>query len=266
MLIIGCSNSRELAKNISKILNCEYSELKVNKFPDGELYVKFNAELKNKEIILIQTLHPSNDALLELIFACHTAKELGCRNIKLVIPYLAYIRQDKRFNPGEAVSSRIVGSLLSCVDEIITIDPHLHRFNSLNEVFNTKTKKLTANEIIKKFISKNFKNPVIIGPDLESYQWAKKIALEINAEASILKKERFSSTKVKVSAVNGIEIKNKKKIKKRSINVIGIHGIFADKKVYEEIKKSTKSIITTNTIPNKNAKIDISQLIADSIK
>src|SRR3989344_1031605 len=288
MLIIGCSNSRELAKNISKILNCEYSELKVNKFPDGELYVKFNAELKNKEIILIQTLHPSNDALLELIFACHTAKELGCRNIKLVIPYLAYIRQDKRFNPGEAVSSRIVGSLLSCVDEIITIDPHLHRFNSLNEVFNTKTKKLTANEIIKKFISKNFKNPVIIGPALESYQWAKKIALEINAEASILKKERFSSTKVKVSAVNGIEIKNKeviiiddiistgntileaikniKKLKPRSINVIGIHGIFADKKVYEEIKKSTKSIITTNTIPNKNAKIDISQLIADSIK
>ena len=119
-------------------------ELTVKNFPDGELYIKFETELKDKEVTLIQTLHPSNEALLELILAYKTAKELGSKKVKIVIPYLAYIRQDKRFNPGEAVSSKIVGSLLSDCDEIITIDPHLHRFNSLNEVFQTKTKKLSA--------------------------------------------------------------------------------------------------------------------------
>lgn len=287
MLIIGCSNSRELAKKISKNLKCEYSELIVNKFPDGELYIKFNTELENKEVVLVQTLNPSNEALLELILAMHTAKELKCKKLILVIPYLAYIRQDKRFKPGEAVSGKIIGKLLDKADEIISIDPHLHRFKSLNEVFNTKTKKLTANELIFNFINRNYKNPVILGPDAESYQWAKEIADKINAEAVILEKKRFGSNKVKVSLSTNIDLKNKdvviiddiissghtileavkliKNHKPKSINVIAIHGIFAGEKVLAEIKKNVKSIITTNTINNKYSKIDVSNLISNSL-
>ena len=121
MLIIGCSNSRKLAKKVAKNIKAEYSALTVKKFPDGELYIKFEADLKNKEVILVQTLYPANESLLEIILAGHTAKELGAKKIKLVIPYLAYIRQDKRFNPGEAVSSKIIGKLLNFFDEIITI-------------------------------------------------------------------------------------------------------------------------------------------------
>ncbi len=287
MLIIGCSNSRELAKKISKNLKCEYSELIVNKFPDGELYIKFNTELENKEVVLVQTLNPSNEALLELILAMHTAKELKCKKLILVIPYLAYIRQDKRFKPGEAVSGKIIGKLLDKADEIISIDPHLHRFKSLSEVFNTKTKKLTANELIFNFINRNYKNPVILGPDAESYQWAKEIADKINAEAVILEKKRFGSNKVKVSLSTNIDLKNKdvviiddiissghtileavkliKNHKPKSINVIAIHGIFAGEKVLAEIKKNVKSIITTNTINNKYSKIDVSNLISNSL-
>ena len=283
-VIIGCSNSRELGKKISKILKCEYSDLEIKKFPDCELYVKFNVDLKNKDVILVQTLHPANEQLLELILASYTAKDLGCKSLKLVIPYLAYIRQDKRFNPGEAISSKIILPLFNIADEIITIDPHLHRFNSLNEVFNTKTKKLTSNELIKNFIRK-FKCPIIIGPDEESYQWARKIADELNCEALILKKQRFSSTKVKISLENNFKIKNKdiiiiddiistghtileavkiiKKYNPKSINIIAVHGIFADEKVYKELKKYP--ITTTNTINNRHAKIDISKLIADSL-
>jgi len=288
MLIIGCSNSRDLAKNISKNLKCDYSDLSVKKFPDGELYLKFETELKNQDVVLVQSLHPSDEALLELIFAIHTAKDLGAKKVRVVIPYLAYIRQDKRFNPGECVSSKIVGSLLNVADEIITIDPHLHRFKSLNEVFKTKAVKLSANDLIQDYISKNFKDPVIIGPDAESYQWAQSIAKKIKASTAILQKDRINSYEVHVKLNSEINVRNKeliiiddiistgktileaikviKKMKPKSITVISIHGIFADPSTLDFIREYSNSIITTNTIKNPYSKIDVSKLISDSLK
>ncbi len=288
MLIIGCSNSKKLAKSISSILKVKYSELTVKHFPDKELYIKFEAEVKNEEVVLVQTLKPANEAILEIILACNTAKELGAKKVTLVVPYLAYIRQDKRFNTGEVVSSKIIGKLLSCFDKIITIDPHLHRFKSLNEMFNTKTEKLTANELIKEYIKKSYKNPVIIGPDEESYQWAKEVADAVGANAAILKKQRFSATKVKEVLESPIDVKNKdvviiddilstgktileaikhiKNHKPKSINVIAVHGVFADEVTHKKIKASTNSLITTNTIENPHAKIDVSLLITKALK
>jgi len=288
MIIIGCSNSKDLAKRISSGLDWEYSSLNVKRFPDGELYVKFDVNLKNKNVVLVQTLHPPNEALLELILASHTAKDLGCKKLTLVIPYLAYIRQDKRFNAGESVSSKIVGRLLSVADEVITIDPHLHRFKSLSEVFKTKTIKLSANDLIQDYISKRFASPVIIGPDAESYQWARSIANKINASAAILEKERLSSSKVVEKLNSEVSVEDKdvliiddiistghtileviriiRKMKPKSINIVGIHGIFTDRSVLDFIKEYSDSIATTNTINNSFAKIDVSGLICDSLK
>src|SRR3989338_10582857 len=111
MLIIGCSNSRQLAKKIAKNLNSSYSDLTVKHFPDGELYIRFETDVKNKEIVLVQTLYPQNEAILEILLAGYTAKDLGAKKIILVAPYLAYMRQDKRFHAGEAVSNRIIAKL-----------------------------------------------------------------------------------------------------------------------------------------------------------
>ncbi|MBI2148612.1 ribose-phosphate diphosphokinase [Candidatus Woesearchaeota archaeon] len=288
MIIIGCSKSKKLAKTIAKSLHSPYSELTVRNFPDGELYIKFEVEIKDKDIVLVQTFNPANEAIIEVILAGYTAKELGAKKITLVIPYLAYIRQDKRFNPGEAVSSKIIGNLLSIFDKVITIDPHLHRFKSLKEVFHTQTTKLTSNKLIENFISKNFKKPIIIGPDEESYQWAKEIAIAVKTDAAILKKKRLSPRNVKITVKSPVEIKGKdviiiddiistgktiletikilKNQKPKNIYIIGIHGIFADKNTYNKIKKLTKSIITTNTIENIHSKIDVSALISNTLR
>jgi ribose-phosphate pyrophosphokinase len=288
MIIVGGSNSQDLAKRVAKETKSEYSNLTIKNFPDGEDYLKFEINLKNKELVFIQTLFPkANDAIIETVLAIDAAKELGAKKITLVVPYLAYIRQDKRFNEGEIVSSHTIGRLLSSADKVITIDPHLHRYKSLNEIFKTHTQKLSANDLIKDYIKKNFKNCVILGPDEESYQWAKEIADEINADIAIAKKTRYSSTHVKVEIKSDVPIKNKdiiiiddiistgktiletikiiKKDKPKSIRVIAIHGIFADPKTYQEIKKNTKEIITTNTIKNTHSKIDVSKIIADSL-
>jgi ribose-phosphate pyrophosphokinase len=113
MIIVGCSRSKDLAKKISEKLKVEYSELIVKKFPDKELYIRINAEVKNKDVVFIQSLYHPNEAILEAIFAAETAKDLGAKSVVLVAPYLAYMRQDKRFNPGEAISSKILGKLFN---------------------------------------------------------------------------------------------------------------------------------------------------------
>ena len=84
---------------------------------------------------MLRGLHQPNDKLVELLIAVPAARARGARQILLVCPYLAYMRQDMAFHPGEAVSQRHVGALLaSQVDGLITVDPHLHRIASLDEV------------------------------------------------------------------------------------------------------------------------------------
>jgi ribose-phosphate pyrophosphokinase len=155
----------------------------------------------------------------------------------------------------------------------------------MSEVFNIKAKHLTSNSLLAKYISKNIKNPVIIGPDAESYQWARNIAQSINVDAAILKKIRYSSRKVKVKLSKKIELKNKnlviiddiistghtiletikdmKKLKPKNIYCICIHGVFVEGAL-EKIRKHAK-VISCNTIPNKVSKIDVSSLIAEEL-
>jgi len=287
-MIIGLTNSKQIAKNIAKKAKQPYQELETKFFPDGEIKVRFKKPIKNKSIYLIQSMQPNpNQAMLEAIFAIYTAKDLKAKKITLIAPYLAYMRQDKRFNKGEAISQRIMAKLLNIADQLITIDPHLHRISSLKQIFKTKTKTLTANKELAKYIEKNFKNEVIIGPDSESFQWAKVIANEIKAPAAILRKQRFTSRRVKIKFHEKIQIKGKnivivddiistghtmieaaklaKKEKAKNIYAICVHGLYVENAL-KKMKPYFKSIISTNTIQNKTSKIDISNLIVNNLK
>lgn len=287
-MIIGLSNSKQLAKNIAKKTKQPYQELETTFFPDGEIKVRFKKSINNKSVFLIQSMQPApNQAMLEAIFAIYTAKDLKAKKVTLIAPYLAYMRQDKRFNKGEAISQRIMAKLLNIADQIITIDPHLHRISSLNQIFTTATKTLTANKELAKYIEKHFKNEVIIGPDSESFQWAKIIANEIKKPAAILRKQRFTSRRVKIKFHEKINIKNKNivivddiistghtmveaaKLAKsqgaKDIYAVCVHGLYVEDAL-KKMKPYFKQIISTNTIQSKTSKIDISKLIADSIK
>ena len=156
----------------------------------------------------------------------------------------------------------------------------------MSEVFSIKAKHLTSNKLLADYIKSNIGNPVIIGPDEESYQWARRIAEYIKVDAAILKKTRYSARKVKVTLNKKIELKNKnlviiddiistghtiletvkdmKKLKPKNIYCICIHGVFAESAL-EKIKKHAK-VISTNTIPNSVSKIDVSGLIADELE
>ena len=215
MIITSLGNSKEIAKKLAKKLKCKYSETTVSCFPDGDLYLKFNTNLKKKKLVIVQSFQPHSDmSLFDIVFAANTAKDLGAKKVILVAPYLAYMRQDKRFNPGECISSRVMAKLLNnSIDKLITIDPHIHRYKSLKDIFTIPAKYITANPLIAEYIKKKFKNEIIIGPDWESYQWAESIAKHVHVQATVLKKTRFSSRHVEVKMVKPVPIKGKNVIR-----------------------------------------------------
>ena len=287
-MIVSCSHGRHLGHLIAKKLNKKHSVLLVDKFPDDEIRIRFSNNLKNKTVILIQSFYKNiNDCIIEVIFAAKTANELGAKKVILAAPYFPYLRQDKRFHKGESVSQRIVANLMDkYFDAICIMDPHLHRKNKLEYIFKAKTKKLTANNLIADYVKKHIKNPVIIGPDEESYKWAKSVADILGAQSIILNKKRYSSFHVKVKLNKKIDLRDKnaviiddivstgntiletakilKKLGANKIYCICVHGIFI-KDALSKLKKQKIKIISTNTIPNKAAKIDVSGVIGESL-
>ncbi|MBU0470248.1 MAG: ribose-phosphate diphosphokinase [Nanoarchaeota archaeon] len=289
MIIISCGNSVDIAKKLAKQLKVKYSPLTVSAFPDGDIYLKFNTELKGKKVVIVQSFQPHSDmSLFDIVFAAETAKDLGAKKVILAAPYLAYMRQDKRFNPGEAISSRIMAKLLNgCIDKIITIDPHIHRYKSLKDIFTISTKKMTANLVMADYIKKRIKSGVIIGPDWESYQWAEEIANKIKFECTVFKKTRFSSRHVEEEMIKPVELKGKnvvivddiistghtmieaakkaRKMKAKSVMAIGVHGLFVENGL-KKMESYFDSIVTTNCIEHKTNKIDISPLLLEELK
>lgn len=284
-IVIGFPDSKSLAKKIAKQIKAKYSELEIKKFPDNETYIRFKINVKGKDVVFVQSLNNPNEKIMNLIFANETAKDLGAKRIILVAPYLAYMRQDKRFKPGECISSNILGKLLK-FDKIITIDPHLHRHKNLKKVFSHAVS-LSSNKLIADYIKKNLKSSLIIGPDSESYQWAEEIAKYVKSHAIILKKVRFTSKKVKIKVKNNLSLKNKdvvivddiistghtmieaakqaKKLKAKNVYCIAVHGLNIENAFIKLKKLGVKKIVTTNTIASKNGLIDITQLIAKEL-
>ena len=289
MLIISCSHGKHLGYLIAKKLNKKHSALIADKFPDGELRVMFDVNLKNKILVLVQSFYKNiSDCIIEVILAAETAKELGAKKIVLMAPYFPYMRQDKRFHKNESVSQKIIAGLIEkYFNAVYMMDPHLHRKNKLEYIFKIRAKKLTANNLIAEYAKKNISNPVIIGPDEESYKWARHVAKMIGAESRILTKKRFSSYHVEVKLNKKISLKNRnvvivddiistghtiieaakllKNLGAENIYCICVHGIFARSSL-KKFRKEKIKVVSTYTIPNPAARIDVSGMVANFLK
>lgn len=290
MLVTTCGNSIQLAKALAKRLRARFFPLSITAFPDGDMHLRYPMDVKKQTVVLVQSFQPHPDqSLLQVLFAAETAKDLGAKKVILVAPYLAYLRQDKRFQPGEGISSKIMAKLLSAaVDKIITIDPHLHRYRSLDELFTIPGKRLTADPLLAAYIHRQYPDAVLVGPDWESSQWAAAIARTLGMASTTLQKTRLSPTKVKVAFVDHLVVRGKtvvlvddilstgktiaaaareaRKRGARRVVAIAVHGVFVPG-AWETVKKAGVSqIITTNTIVHPTNGIDVAPLLAEALR
>lgn len=288
-VVFGLFDGEYFAKSICEYLNLTLGEIQFHQYPDEEIAVLIKTSVENKSVIFITSTNKPNDKMAKLFFSAETARELGAIKIGLVTPYLAYMRQDKQFSPGEGVTSKYFAKMISThFDWCLTVDPHLHRWKSLSDVFSIPTILLHATNDVAAWIKTNIPKPVLIGPDLESEQWVAEIAKASDSPYLIVEKQRFGDASVKSTipkigayqdhtavlvddiistAMTMIEtVLHLKSLGMKKIYCIGVHAVFA-KNAYENLLATQVSdIITCNTISHATNKIDLSNSIADALK
>lgn len=199
-LLLGFTDYAPQARALAAALDVSYAEVDIHRFPDGENRIRLPDRLP-EQVILCRSLNDPNAKLVELLLTAATARELGARRLTLVAPYLCYMRQDKAFHPGEAVSQRVVGHWLARhFDALISVDPHLHRVHRLSEAVPVETAlSVSAAALLGRYAAQRFDNPLLLGPDEESAQWVESAAEAGGLDCAVAHKQRRSDHSVQVT-------------------------------------------------------------------
>jgi ribose-phosphate pyrophosphokinase len=288
-LIFALHGNEKWVGSFAEAMGAKIETWTQHRFPDGEFYLRIESAVRENSTILFSSLKDPDEKIIPLIFLSSTLRDLGAKKIILVAPYLAYLRQDARFQEGEGITSRYFAKIISeCFDGMLTVDPHLHRYASLNEIYSIPTKVVRAAPKISEWIRTNISRPVIIGPDLESEQWVSEVAKGAGAPSVVLEKTRkgdrdvevhfppldawqghtpvivddiISSAKTMIATVDHLT-----KMGLASPVCIGVHAIFAGNSYKELLAAGAGEIVTCNTIAHPSNQIDLSRILDAAVK
>jgi ribose-phosphate pyrophosphokinase len=286
-LVLAAGEFREPAERLAAAAGLEYAEIHVHRFPDGESLVRLPESLP-QEVILYCSFTDPNRQLIELELMAATAAELGATRLILVAPYLCYMRQDKAFHPGEAVSQRIIGELLARhIDTLITVDPHLHRTHHLEHAVPVRRAiVISAAPLMTTWLDGRPGDPLIVGPDEESAQWVSGIAKPGSYDFCIGHKERFGDRQVRVRftdcAFKGRDIVLVDDVVSTgqtiaeaaqqlveggaaSIDLLTSHALFVDGTEALLQVAGVGDIISTDSIPHPSNQLHLDRLLADAL-
>lgn len=285
-LIIGGSASQKLAALIAKELGETLCPLETRKFPDGERYIRIGGNVEPDAVVVQSTGYPQDQNLIELFLILKTLKNLGAENLKVVIPYFGYGRQEKRFKSGEAISAQVVAELLekSGASEILSINLHE---DGLRDLFNIPVHNISAMPLIAEYIMENYNEPVIIAPDKGAQVSALEIADIMGCESDYLEKTRLSPEKVETKTKNldvhdrqvviiddiistGGTIVNAYNILHESgaskIAVSCAHPVLVEDALLRMYAAGVDEVFATDTLQSDVSTISVAPLIADFIR
>ena len=288
-LVLPLPGNGDLAGRLARRLSAEVGALTVRRFPDGESYVRLHSDVGGRSVVLVCTLDRPDDKLVPLYFLAATARELGAARVGLVAPYLAYMRQDTRFQPGEGVTSAQFARLLSStVDWLVTVDPHLHRVASLADIYRVPAVTVAAAPAIAAWLRAHVAEPLVIGPDSESEQWVRAVADAAGAPHVVLAKVRRGDRDVEVSvpevdrwrgrtpvlvddiiSTAGTMIETVGRIRRAGLAdpiCIGVHAVFASDAYSELLAAGAARIVTCDTVLHASNAIPLDEPIAAQVR
>ena len=198
-VLLCFDEDRAAAQRIAQAAGLSVSRIDRHRFPDGELKLRLPPQLPER-VVVLRTLDQPDEKLIELLLVARTARQLGAKHLTLVAPYLAYMRQDMAFQPGEVVSQLIIGRFLADLfDSVITVDPHLHRISKLEEAVPASSAiVLSGAPLLSDLIASKRQQPLLIGPDEESGQWLAQAAQRHGFEYGVCHKTRHGDRNVEI--------------------------------------------------------------------
>jgi ribose-phosphate pyrophosphokinase len=199
-LFFPLPGNESLAAELARLTGGAAGDMEVRRFPDGETYVRVHSPVAGRHAIVVCTLARPDEKFLPLIFAARALRDLGAASVQLVAPYLPYLRQDRIFQPGEALTSRyFADSVSGAFDGLVTVDPHLHRYRRLGEVYGIETSVVHAAPLLAAWISGHVERPLVVGPDAESEQWVGEIAKLARAPFTVFGKARHGDRDIRLT-------------------------------------------------------------------
>lgn len=286
--VIGGPNSDELARKLAKKLHAKFLKADLKVFPDGESKITIKGKMTGIVIVVQSTSPPVDSNLIQCLSIISRAKKYSDQ-VYAVVPYMGYAKQDKEFLPGEVVTMKVVASLFKAVGATRLVVVDMHSLVGLN-YFKIPKKNLSAVKVLANYF-KNIKlvRPLIVSPDLFWKDKAKEFSNYLGTNSIALNKQRDRKTGRLVikstlpenikgrdvvllddmvssggSIIKAIKFLQRKNLGK--IYVACTHAILsgnAEKKLKDA---GVYKIISSNTVTSKTNKVDVSEIIAYSIK
>lgn len=276
------------AARLAGLTNIPLGSIEWRRFPDGETYVRVHSDCAGRHVVLVGSLNDPDARALQVAFLADTAREFGAARVGLIAPYLGYLRQDARFQTGEALTSRTFAAMLaSYVDWIITIDPHLHRYRSLSEIYRIPTRVLHAGTAIAEWVGTHVERPLIVGPDEESEQWVRAAAQLVGSPWISLRKTRRGDRAVEISvpdvgayldrtpvllddiiASARTMVTTVQRLRAAGLGppyCVGVHALLDDAALRDLREAGAAAVVTTTSVPHATNAIDIAPLVASAL-
>ena len=283
MIVVGGSSSRDLAKELSRLLGCRFVQATTTRFPDTECYTRIDSEQLDDDVVIVQNTYPDSN-LIEMFLLQDAVKKMGAKTITLVIPYFGYARQDRVFKPGEPESAKVMAKHLGMVcDRVITID--IHKETVLDHFDCPHRDLKAASAIADQFRNKGI--DLVLSPDLGAKDRAQSVGEGMGVPYDHLEKVRLSGSDVKISpakmdckgknilivddmiSTGGTIVAAKQALKEagaKSVSVACTHGIFVNNALERLTGNSLDAVLCCNTLENKVSHISVAGIIADALR
>jgi ribose-phosphate pyrophosphokinase len=274
------------AQALGRELGARVEAVSLRRFPDRESLVR--VRLQNAApAVLVRSLDDPNTKLVEILLAADALRRAGATRVTLVAPYLAYMRQDRVFEPGEPISQRVVGALLgSAFDRVITVEAHLHRVATLGEVVPGEAESLSAAPALAGWLREHGRGALLVGPDEESAPWLERLVELGCGQYRVGKKKRRGDADVvlelprlprgtrhavlvdDIASTGATLLAATRALQQAGVEVVDalvVHALFA-KGVYDALRSAgIARIVSTDTIPHPSNQIGVASLLARAL-
>lgn len=277
-----------LAQRLAQALGWPLHAVQRHGFPDGETRLRLPPQLPPR-VAVLRGLQQPNAKLTELLLAAAGARELGATRLTLVSPYLAYMRQDMAFTPGEVVSQRHIGRLLAgAFDAVITLDPHLHRVATLDEVLpGRRGVALSAAPLLGAWAAQQLHQPLLVAPDAEAEQWVAAAARSQGLDYLVSHKQRHGDHDVlvrvpeadvrgravvvldDVASTGRTLVDAARTLLARgaaSVDVAVTHGLFVGDAVQRLHEAGVRHVWSSDSVPHASNCVSVSPLLAQALR
>ena len=286
-VVLGFPEYEGAARRLADEAGMPFACVEIRQFPDGESLVRLPGELP-ENVIFCRSLNQPNSKLVELELAAAAARELGASHLTLVAPYLCYMRQDRAFNEGEAVSQRIIGRFLARhFDRLITVDPHLHRTPRLDDAIPVEQAiAISAGPVMTEWLRSLPYEPILLAPDEEAKQWVRAIAEPAGLEYAVASKTRLGDRSVRV-VLPDIDIEGRHAVivddvlstgrtvvetakqlldgDAASVSVLVTHALFVDDAMTDLRNAGVSEIHSTDSVPHMTNSLLLSPTLSEAL-